>query len=139
ASIAAFARLSLQLLAAGAPSSLVRGAHRAALDEARHAELASALASKFAGAPLRPGAIPIPAAVPVPHDLETLALEALLDGALNEGLAAAEARASARATDDEEERTTFAVIAREEARHAKLGEAIVAWCLSEGGAPIASA
>ena len=38
ASVAAFARLSLQLMAHGAPTALLGEVHRAALDETRHAE-----------------------------------------------------------------------------------------------------
>ena len=44
ASVASFSRLSLALLAVGAPADLVALAHRAALDEIRHARLCFALA-----------------------------------------------------------------------------------------------
>ena len=46
ASIASFARFSLQLLALGAPARLVRDAQAAALDEVRHAEHAFSIASR---------------------------------------------------------------------------------------------
>src|SRR6185437_10815965 len=45
ASVASFARVSLQLLAVGAPGDLVGATHQAALDEIRHARLCFALAS----------------------------------------------------------------------------------------------
>jgi hypothetical protein len=55
ASIAAFARFALQLLALGAPRDLVEDAQRAMADETRHAELAFALASAYGGAARGPG------------------------------------------------------------------------------------
>lgn len=139
ASIGAFSRLSLQLLGAGAPARLVRGTHRAALDEVRHAELCFALASRYAGVPLRPSALHLPPAIDATCDLATVAVESLLDGAVNEGLAAAAARASLPTAVDDEERDALRIIARDEARHAKLAEQIVAWCVDEGGARVADA
>lgn len=44
-SIAAFAKLSLDLMAHGAPLDLVRAAHQAALEEIRHTEAACAMAT----------------------------------------------------------------------------------------------
>ncbi len=139
ASIGAFSRLSLQLLGAGAPARLIRETHRAALDEARHAELCFTIASRYAGVPLRPSPMHLPAAVDAPCDLATLAVESLLDGAVNEGLAAAAARASLAVAIDEQERAALRTIARDEARHAKLAESIVAWCFEVGGARVADA
>ena len=46
ASVAAFARHSMQLMALAAPMQLIRDAHEAALDEIRHARLSFALASR---------------------------------------------------------------------------------------------
>src|SRR5262249_8003152 len=47
ASIAAFARFTLQLLAVGAPPDLVMAAQRAMADETNHAQLAFALAAAY--------------------------------------------------------------------------------------------
>ena len=55
ASIAAFASLSLRLLAAGAPAELVTASHRAALDEVEHARIAFELASVYGGRRVGPG------------------------------------------------------------------------------------
>src|SRR5262245_52773660 len=44
ASVASFARFSLELLALGAPSDLIARAHRAAIDELEHTELALGVA-----------------------------------------------------------------------------------------------
>jgi hypothetical protein len=49
ASVAAFARVSLELMAVGAPPHLLEGCHRAALDEVGHARLALDLARALGG------------------------------------------------------------------------------------------
>src|SRR4051812_39178148 len=59
ASVAAFSRFSLQLLAVGAPPSLLQDAHRAALDEITHAELCFSLATSYAGHGIGPGPLPV--------------------------------------------------------------------------------
>ncbi|HEU4537511.1 MAG TPA: hypothetical protein VFS00_25505, partial [Polyangiaceae bacterium] len=55
ASVASFARFTLELLALGAPPALVAEAQRAGLDEVAHAEVAYALASAYAGRRFGPG------------------------------------------------------------------------------------
>jgi hypothetical protein len=139
ASIGAFARLSLQLLGVGAPASLVRRAHRAALDEIRHAELCFGLATRFTGVALSAGPLPLPHQIAITYDLATIAVEALLDGAINEAMSSAEARQRARATADDAERESLSLISRDEARHARLGEDIVLWCVETGGPSVVSA
>src|SRR6188768_815298 len=79
ASVAAFARLSLQLLALGAPVELVRDAQLASLDELRHADFFFDLASHAAGSPLRPGPLDVAGA------LDDLSLAALIESNLREG------------------------------------------------------
>ena len=49
ASVAGFARFSLQLMALGAPPDLVFGAQQAGADEVNHAKLAYGLASAYLG------------------------------------------------------------------------------------------
>ncbi len=137
ASVASFARLSLELMALGAPPELVEAAHRAALDEVRHARLCFALASAYAGGPLGAGELPVPP--PRALGLAELARESFVDGCLGEAMAAALARDELRDCDDPELSAVLRIIARDEARHAKLGWQIVAWCLREGGPEVARA
>lgn len=59
ASVAAFSRFSLQLMALGAPSDLLQKSHEAAADEIRHARDAFALAGHYAGRPVGPGVMPM--------------------------------------------------------------------------------
>jgi hypothetical protein len=58
ASVAAFARLTLDLMALGAPPSLIAAANRDALDEIRHAELCFSLACALDGKRVGPGPFP---------------------------------------------------------------------------------
>lgn len=132
AAIAAFSKLSLELLALGAPPELVAGANRAAIQEVEHARLCFSLASAYRGEPLT--------AAPLPQALEgdtvclnRLARESLLDGCVREGIAAVIARLGAERALDPEVARVMRVQAKEEAQHAKLGWAIVEWCLQGGG------
>jgi hypothetical protein len=58
ASVASFARLTLDLMALGAPPALVASANHDALDEIRHTEACFGLAHWFDGEPASPGAFP---------------------------------------------------------------------------------
>src|SRR5262249_47636994 len=80
ASIAGFQRFAMDLMANGAPADLIASAQRAALDELRHARLAFTLASAFAGTPVGPGALDLPAAVPIHRSLTELAVATAMEG-----------------------------------------------------------
>lgn len=126
ASVAAFARFSLQLLALAAPPELVSAAHIAALDEVRHAQELYALAARYSGEQRGPGALVLPGG-PLPCDPETVALETLRDGCLGESLAAqAVVQAAAGASDPEVARVLLAIAADEE-NHAALAWQAMAW------------
>jgi hypothetical protein len=144
ASVVAFARLTLDLLAVGAPPDLVAAAQRDALDEVRHAELCFALARAVDGRSQGPGAFPEAAATTsVPRvrafALGALAVDSLIDGAINEGVSARIAAALARRCDGGAFREALRGIAADEGRHAAHGWDVVAWCAAEGGAPVVRA
>lgn len=132
ASIASFANLSLRLLALGAPPDLVADAHAAALDEIRHARLAFELASAYAGTALQPVRFDDAARMSAAGDLASLAIETLLDGCINETVAAVEAETAGAAADDPAVAAALREIAADEARHAELAWRIVAWCVRTG-------
>ena len=146
ASIPSFAWLSLALTKHAAPPDLLRRTHRAALDEIDHAERCFALARRYADdAAIEPRALDAAGAT-LPDSLFELALDSLIDGWLGEGCAAAMARAASRRARDAQVRATLRAIAREEARHARLGLDIACWaaaCARRGGhsidAPLARA
>jgi len=133
ASIAAFARFSLELLAVGAPADLVTAAHRAALDEVRHARICFTLAQGYAGEPLSPSAFPFDGAITLSHDLASLATATAREGCIGETLAAIlAAEQLARATDPAVRRA-LAAIAEDETRHAELAWRTIAWAIDRGG------
>ena len=70
ASVAAFSRHSLQLMALAAPRWLVQQSHEAALDEIRHAQMAYTLASLYGGAAIGPGPLNITGAMGIQQGRE---------------------------------------------------------------------
>lgn len=139
ASVASFAKLSLELLALGAPADLVRAAHEAALDEIRHAELGFALASTYAGEAISPGPLAEAVRAPIARDLATLAAAAVREGCVGETLAALVASAQYDAATDEVVRATLDVVRADEARHAELAWRLVAWALRAGDKEVRAA
>jgi hypothetical protein len=139
ASIAAFSKTSLELLALGAPAELLAAAHAAAGDEIQHALACFALASAYAGRDLGPAPFAEAARMAPLTALDRVALETLHDGCVGETIAAVEAREAARLAEDPAVRARLAQIAEDEARHAELAWQILAWTLRSGGAEVAAA
>jgi hypothetical protein len=140
-SIASFARVSLELMALGAPASLVADCHRAALDEIVHARMAFALAVAEQGADGAPiGPEPLPhACAPIVPDLVRLARETLVDGCIGETAATLRATRESSASTNAREAAALARIAEDESRHAELAFRILAWALVRGGSAVARA
>lgn len=129
ASIPAFLRLAVELRAVAAPMPLVARALDAAGDELRH----TVLALRASGAREARMTLDVPPArlfASRADALTTLGAESWADGWLNEGRNAREAAARSRFARGEEARTE-AVIAVEEARHARLGLDVWRWCADE--------
>ncbi len=139
ASVASFARVSLELLAVGAPGDLVELAHRAALDEIVHARLCFALASAYAGESVAPGAFPLGAEVCVGASLAEVAASTFAEGCVGETVAAVVAAEQLARATDPAVREALARIAADEARHAELAWRTVAWALREGGRDVRAA
>jgi hypothetical protein len=144
ASVAAFARLTLDLMALGAPPRLIASSNADALDEIRHTELCFSLARSLDGVTLDPG--PFPAAAPGPKlfssrdfSLAMLAVDSLVDGALHEGVSARVIAKLAKRCEVPAIRGVLKEIAADEGRHAAHGWDVVEWCLEQGGAPVAEA
>jgi hypothetical protein len=131
ASIAAFARFSLQLLALGAPPELVSAAARAMQDETRHAQACFALASRHAGAAVGPGPLALDGAL---ADTSWLGVvrDTILEGCIGETAAALEAAEAAAHCYDPDTRRVLLDIAREETQHAELAWRFVRWALAHG-------
>jgi rubrerythrin len=128
ASIAAFARFTLELLSLGAPAELVAASQRALADEIRHAKLCFGLATAYAGHSLGPGPLSSEGALGA-QSLDAIVETAIAEACIGETLAAVEAaEAAAHATDPSVRRVLLA-IARDEKRHAELGWRFLAWVL----------
>jgi hypothetical protein len=136
ASVASFAKFSLQLVMVAAPPALLAGAHRAAIDEIHHARIAFALASRLLGKPLGPGAVDLAGDVVGERTLAAVAAETMRDGCVGETVAAAEARAAGETAVDPAISHAMACIVRDEQRHAELAWRFAAWAAEVGGAPV---
>jgi hypothetical protein len=128
ASIAAFARFNLQLLALGAPPELLEASTRALADETAHAKLCFSLASAYAGYAVGP------AALDISNSLEQPALGDVLDlviaeGCFGETSAALAALEAAELAADPVIASAHLRIARDEERHAALAFRFVRWAL----------
>jgi hypothetical protein len=139
ASVAAFSRLSLQLMAHGAPSELLLGVHRAALEEVGHAERCWAMARHFGARSVGAAEFPFAGPVAVRVTLAALAADAVREGCLGETLGAHLAAVAAELAPEPEVRAELLAIASEEAEHAVLSFRIVAWALAAGGADVRAA
>jgi hypothetical protein len=133
ASIAAFARFSLQLLALGAPPELVEACTRALGDETAHTKLCFALASAYAGHAIGPGPLDITRSLEVTSLADIVDL-VIAEGCLGETQAALDALDAAEAATDPVVRATYARIARDEQRHAELAFQFVRWALLQDDA-----
>ncbi len=139
ASVAAFSRFSLQLLAVGAPPSLIEDAHRAALDEIKHAELCFSVATTYAGHSIGPGPLPVDERVLTGWDLQSVAVGTVEEGCVGETIAALEAEAATALAEDDAVRAVHLRIYADEARHAELAWRFVRWAAELGGAPLRAA
>ena len=128
ASVAEFSRFALSLMSLGAPARLVAAAHRAALDEIRHAEISFGLASAFLGRDLGPGALALDRAEPLPTTLTELVITTLRDGCIGETIASLLAAVAARSA-DAPIGPALSAIADDEREHASLAYAVVKWAI----------
>jgi hypothetical protein len=134
ASIAAFARFTLHLLALGAPPELVLAAEAAIADETTHAQLAFALASAYGGAPVGPAALALDGAMDG-FELASFVMTLLYEGCIGETVAAIEAREALDHACDPAVREVLAIIADDEQRHAELAWRTLAWLIGQGRVP----
>jgi hypothetical protein len=133
ASIAAFARFSLQLLTLGAPADLLERAARAMSDETEHARLCFALAARYGGRSIGPSALSVQGCLDG-DDRARIFTIAFREACVGETLAAMEALEAAEHAREPALRATLTRIAEDETRHAELGWRFASWLL-ESSAP----
>ncbi|HEY0465412.1 MAG TPA: ferritin-like domain-containing protein, partial [Polyangiaceae bacterium] len=99
ASIAAFARFTLQLMSLGAPASLIERATAAMVDETQHAKACFTVASHYAAAALGPGRLAVERSLDESSLIE-IVLNTIREGCVGETVAAIEAREAAEHASD---------------------------------------
>ena len=135
ASIAAFARFTLQLLALGAPADLVEAANAAVAEETAHARMAFAVASGFAGQPLGPGRLAIEGSLEATSLRDTV-IATIREGCIGETVSAVQAAEALDYVTDPALRQVLTRIAGDETRHAQLAWRFVQWALDRGDAEL---
>jgi hypothetical protein len=141
ASVASFARFTLELLALGAPRDLIVASHLAGLDEIEHATMAFEVASIVAGRDYGPGRLDVGGVAPRTSTDEIV--RALVEEAcVGETLGVVDAELAASDACGTALEGYFSRIAEDEARHAELAFRALGWILgasSEGEALRAAA
>jgi len=137
ASVAAFARFALELLALGAPPELLEATHAALADELEHTLLAFGLATAYGGEAIGPGPLAMDRALAETSFVE-IVRNAFLEACVGETCAAIEAREALEASSDPAVRAVLARIADDEMRHAMLGYRFVRWALETSSPSVRS-
>ena len=135
ASIAAFSRFSLMLLAHGAPADLVAGAQRASLDEVHHARACFSLAHRYSGIARGPSEISLSDAISLMSLSEVAALT-VREGCVGETLGVLLAQEQLAFAEDPWVRGMLQRLVNDETRHAELAWQFVRWALNIGSSEI---
>jgi hypothetical protein len=130
ASIASFARVSLSLLAAGAPADLLERAQRAGFDEVAHARTMYTMASACRRAPVGPGRLDLSGVGSIAQSVADIAEEAFVEGCGGEVTAALVLREEAAMAIGDSICEVLERMASDEEAHAELAWRTVAWALS---------
>jgi hypothetical protein len=128
ASVASFARFSLELMALGAPADLLQGAAEAMADEIAHAQSAFAVVRALGGPELAPGPLDTAGGWPGAQPEDVL-LRLILEGCVEETVSAAAAEAALAVAAAPAARAALEQIVRDEARHAALAWRAARWLL----------
>jgi len=131
ASIAAFARFSLMMLAQGAPSDLVAAAQRASLDEVRHARACFSLAHRYSGFARGPSELSLADAMNM-MSLPELASLTVREGCVGETLGVLLAQRQLEIVVDPWVRALLQQLVKDETRHSELAWSFVRWALKIG-------
>lgn len=139
--VAAFSSVAARLTGVGAPASLVRRCHEAALEEGRHAAACLVVAGRLGSRPpadqIAPGTHRAPKSTASDArrggrtvEILRLATESFVDGVVGEGFAGRRLQEGSR-TVGEGQGPRLRSMALEELRHAALAADIVTWALQE--------
>jgi hypothetical protein len=129
--VASFARFTMQLMAIGAPASLIAEATRAQGDEIRHTRICLGIASSLANETIGLGGLPVDGALDLAGDVSAILVDTIREACVNETIAAAQCQAAGQAATDPMIREALNEIAEDEQRHATLAWKTVRWILDE--------
>ena len=138
ASVAAFARFTLELLSIGAPPEILLEAQTATRDEIEHARMCFTMASRYVGRPIGPDALDTHGAGGL-RSLAEIAAATVKEGCIGETLSAALAEERARGAAHPYTRSVLERIADDEANHAELAWRFVGWAIATGGETVRGA
>ena len=139
ASIASFSRLTMQLMSIGAPPALISSSIRAQGDELSHAKACLHVVSLLSGTAYGFDSLEIAGHTTKEPTKRQVLMDSIIEGCVNETLAAAEAAYLAENAVHPKIRKVLAAIAKDEEQHAALGWGIVAWILKEDPSLVSTA
>jgi len=128
ASVASFARHTLQLMTMGAPPSLLIGSQEAALDEIRHAKMCYGIANSFLGAHIQPSIFDVDDSVKTISNDEIIR-SVIIEGCIGETIAAVQAQLGAHYAKEPIVKGILENIAVDESNHAQLAWNTVKWAI----------
>merc|ERR1719367_2002722 len=126
ASVASFARHTLQLMSLGAPSELLKASQAASIDEIKHAKMCYSFASIFLDTDIVPESLNVDGSLG-DLDLESIVKSVIREGCIEETLASIEAHYRAHHATDHEVKQVLNEIAADETRHAQLAWDTISW------------
>merc|ERR1712136_544622 len=129
ASVASFARHTLQLMSMGAPANLLIGSQQAALDEIRHAKMCYGIAKSFLGAKIQPNTLNIDGSVKTMRKSEIIQ-SVITEGCIGETVAAVRAQLSSHYAKEQKVKDILEEIAADETNHSQLAWNTVQWAIN---------
>ena len=126
ASVASFAKHTLQLMSIGAPSELLAASQEASLDEIRHAKICYGFASTFLGSEFGPGPLDVEGSLGK-MELKKIAQSIIQEGCIEETISAVEAHLGAYTAQEPSIKEALGQIATDETRHAQFAWDTIQW------------
>ncbi len=129
ASVASFARFTLQCLALGAPVDLVMAAQKATQEEIEHARLSFGLAARYLGQTYEPTALDVSGALDA-TDWLSVTLAVVSEGCIAETVSAVLLTGARDAALDPHVKNVLSRLVDEELAHAELAWKFLTWALT---------
>jgi len=126
ASVASFARHTLQMMSIGAPSTLITASQKAGIDEVRHAKISYGFASTSLDSNFGPGPIDVEGSLKK-MNLNEITKSIIEEGCIEETISAVEAHVGASTAEDSSIKASLLQIASDETNHAQLAWDTIQW------------